>query len=329
MPPLDDEAICDPILVNEWHPVLASADLPDGKPVGAQVLGQGVVLWRCQGRATAWKDLCIHRGAKLSMGRVQNDALSCPYHGWTYNGEGNCTRIPAHPGTTPPARAKVTVYKAMERFGLVWICLGEPPKDLPDYPEWTDPAYRHDLCGPYRFHAAGPRIMENFFDVGHFPFVHDGLLGDSGHAEIGEHKAVTTDDGIVVDNIRVWQPSNESSTSGGDVIYSYRIFRPFTAEFVKVANGQRIVQRLIATPVSRTLTLGWMLRTMNFALDAPAEGFLEFENLLASQDIPIIESQRPENLPLDLQAELHLRSDRTAIAYRQWLRKLGLSYGTA
>jgi hypothetical protein len=140
---------------------------------------------------------------------------------------------------------------------------------------------------------------------------------------------VVSDDGIVVDNIHVWQPSHSSSTAGGNVSYSYRIYRPFTAEFVKVAGAQRIVQRLIATPITRTLTLGWMLRVMNFGLDVPAEKFLEFEDLLANQDIPIVESQRPENLPLDLQAELHLRSDRTAIAYRQWLRKLGLSYGTA
>ncbi len=324
-----EEPITDPVLINEWHPVVASADLPADRPVGRRVLGRDIVLWRCEGRPIAWLDLCVHRGAKLSLGRVQGGSLACPYHGWTYDGEGRCIRIPSHPQATPPGRAKTTVYAVQERFGLVWVCLGEPAEDLPAYPEWADARYRHDLCGPYLFHAAGPRIMENFFDVGHFAFVHAGLLGDSARPEIGDHHAEVTDDGIVVSDIHLWQPSNSSSTAGGDVTYSYRIFRPFTAEFAKIAHGQRIVQRLIATPVTRTLTIGWMLRAMNFALDEPAEAFLEFENLLASQDIPIVESQRPENLPLDLQAELHLRSDRIAIAYRQWLRKLGLSYGTA
>jgi phenylpropionate dioxygenase-like ring-hydroxylating dioxygenase large terminal subunit len=51
--------------------------------------------------------------------------------------------------------------------------------------------------------------------------------------------------------------------------------------------------------------------------------------VVSAQDVPIVESQRPELLPLDLQAELHLRSDRTAIAYRRWLTKIGLRYGTA
>jgi len=55
----------------------------------------------------------------------------------------------------------------------------------------------------------------------------------------------------------------------------------------------------------------------------------QFEDMITLQDIPIVESQRPELLPLDLQAELHLRSDRTAIAYRKWLKELGVSFGTA
>ena len=55
----------------------------------------------------------------------------------------------------------------------------------------------------------------------------------------------------------------------------------------------------------------------------------EFQDKVAGQDTPIVESQRPELLPLDLQTELHLKSDRTAIAYRQWLKKIGLKYGTA
>jgi hypothetical protein len=54
-----------------------------------------------------------------------------------------------------------------------------------------------------------------------------------------------------------------------------------------------------------------------------------FEDAITLQDIPIVESQRPELLPLDLQAELHLHSDRTAIAYRKWLRQLGLTFGTS
>jgi phenylpropionate dioxygenase-like ring-hydroxylating dioxygenase large terminal subunit len=54
-----------------------------------------------------------------------------------------------------------------------------------------------------------------------------------------------------------------------------------------------------------------------------------FQDTIFGQDVPVVESQRPELLPLDLQAELHLRSDRMSIAYRQWLNEVGLSFGTS
>jgi phenylpropionate dioxygenase-like ring-hydroxylating dioxygenase large terminal subunit len=68
---------------------------------------------------------------------------------------------------------------------------------------------------------------------------------------------------------------------------------------------------------------------MNYSFDTPAEKIRAFQDEVTAQDLPIVESQRPEMLPLDLQSELHLRSDRTAIAYRKWLRQLGLKYGTS
>ena len=102
-------------------------------------------------------------------------------HGWTYNQAGKCVHIPAHPDQAPPTKAQVKPYKAQERYGLVWVSLGEPTQDIPPFPEWENAAYRKILCGPYRIQANGPRIVENFLDVGHFPFVHEGILGDQAH----------------------------------------------------------------------------------------------------------------------------------------------------
>ena len=68
---------------------------------------------------------------------------------------------------------------------------------------------------------------------------------------------------------------------------------------------------------------------MNYAEDVPDEELREFQDKVAAQDIRIVNSQRPELLPLDLQSELHLRSDQIAIAYRRWLKQLGLQYGTS
>ena len=68
----------------------------------------------------------------------------------------------------------------------------------------------------------------------------------------------------------------------------------------------------------------WMWMAMNYE---PTEEMVDFQDRIFAQDAPILESQRPELLPLDLQAELHLRSDRTAIAYRKWLKQLGVRTG--
>jgi phenylpropionate dioxygenase-like ring-hydroxylating dioxygenase large terminal subunit len=71
----------------------------------------------------------------------------------------------------------------------------------------------------------------------------------------------------------------------------------------------------------------WM--AMNYGHETPEADLVAWQDRIFGQDRPILQSQRPELLPLDLQAELHLRSDRAAIAYRMWLRELGLTYGTA
>jgi phenylpropionate dioxygenase-like ring-hydroxylating dioxygenase large terminal subunit len=68
---------------------------------------------------------------------------------------------------------------------------------------------------------------------------------------------------------------------------------------------------------------------MDYAHEVPEEEIIRFQDQVTAQDKVVVESQRPELLPLDLQSELHLRSDRMAIAYRKWLREIGFRYGTA
>ena len=166
--------------------------LRPGKRKPVRLLEHDVVIWRNQDGVHAWQDLCVHRGSKLSFGRVVNDCLACPYHGWEYDSSGQCVRIPAHPGQPPPARAHTTVYPVKERYGLVWVCLGNPAQDVPAFPEWEDASFSKIPAGPYLYRAHGPRVVENFLDVAHFPFVHMGYLGDPSQTEIGDYEAEIT-----------------------------------------------------------------------------------------------------------------------------------------
>jgi phenylpropionate dioxygenase-like ring-hydroxylating dioxygenase large terminal subunit len=296
--------------------------------LGSRLLGEDIVIWRCGEQVMVWQDLCIHRGVRLSLGTTDGQTLACPYHGWRYGSDGRCVHIPAHPGQPPPEKARAKTYRAQVKYGLVWASLGQPQSDPPVFAEWDDPAYRKVRCGPYRVKASGPRIIENFLDVGHFPFVHEGILGDRARPEIEDYHAEITPEGVIAQGVRVFQPDPYGTGQGDYVSYVYRAMRPLTAYLLK-ESAQRLAILLVVTPHDLVDSTAWMWMAMNYGHETPAEDFIAFQDRIFAQDAPIVQSQRPELLPLDLQAELHLKSDRTAIAYRKWLNQLGLTFGTA
>ncbi len=319
----------DPVLFNDWHAVARSSDLQKGQLAKARLLGEDLVLWRLDGRVNAWQDLCVHRGSRLSLGWVKDNELTCAYHGWTYDSSGQCVKFPAHPEQKPPATAHVKTYHGKEMYGMVWACLGEPANEIPEFAEWDEPSFRKIFCGPYAYHASATRAVENFLDVAHFPFVHSGLLGDQAHAEINDYDVVTDFHGVTAKNVVVWQPDPDGTGKGKTVNYTYRVSRPLTAYFMKSTREGDFAIQLNVTPVDEMNCVGWMCIALNYAEETPDSELRAYQDKITSQDIPVVESQRPERLPLDLQAELHLRSDRIAVAYRKWLRQLGLSFGTA
>ncbi|MBI3841097.1 MAG: aromatic ring-hydroxylating dioxygenase subunit alpha [Thaumarchaeota archaeon] len=323
------QAIPDPILYNDWHVVCQSFDLPEGSLRSARLLGEDLVLWRLAGEAKAWQDLCAHRGTRLTLGRLQEGTLTCAYHGWVYDKDGQCIKFPSHPEQRPPPTAHVKTYRSAERYGSLWACLGEPSSDIPTFAEWDDPKFRKILCGPYVYNASATRAVENFLDVAHFPFVHGGLLGDEAHAEIQDYEVETRSDGIEARNVIVWQPDPDGTGRGKTVNYTYRVLRPFTAYFMKSTDEGKFAIQLNVTPVDETRCIGWMCIALDYSEETPDSELRAYQDKITGQDIPVVESQRPERLPLDLQAELHLRSDRIAVAYRKWLSELGLAFGTS
>jgi phenylpropionate dioxygenase-like ring-hydroxylating dioxygenase large terminal subunit len=75
--------IDDPVLLNNWHPAASVQQFAETPVLGVRVLGQDIVVWRTDQTYLAWQDLCIHRGTRLSLGKVNDGYLTCPYHGWT------------------------------------------------------------------------------------------------------------------------------------------------------------------------------------------------------------------------------------------------------
>src|SRR5512135_1747114 len=136
----------DPVLLNDWHVVAYAPDLKEGKPMAARLLEEDIVLWRVGEKIHAWRDLCLHRGTRLSLGQVEAETLICPYHGWTYNEEGQCVRFPAHPDQVPPVKARVKVYQAQEKYNWIWVTPGNPIKDIPPRLSYSGMTHRFTRC---------------------------------------------------------------------------------------------------------------------------------------------------------------------------------------
>ena len=321
--------IQDPVLSREWLPVAALQELDPNRPHARKVLGEDVLLVHLNGQWEAWLDLCIHRGTRLSLGRLADDRITCPYHGWAYASGGTCVKIPAHPDQAIPAKARAHTLHARTSSGLLWVAFEQPEREPPLLPESNDSSFKKIYSGPHPVRASGPRIVENFLDVAHFAFVHEGFLGHADHPEIPDYTVEHTLEGITSRDIEVYQPNPDGDGVGRYVNYTYTVFRPLVAYFRKNTGDKCLAIMLCVTPVSELESVAHFMMAMNYAHDTPDSERQAFQATIFSQDQPILESQRPERLPLDLQAELHLRSDRMAIAYRKWLGELGLSFGTA
>lgn len=328
-------ASIDPVMKNDWHVVARAEDVVEGMPYGARLLEQPIVLWRTGDRLSAAYDLCFHRGTRLSApgsriervtnGSVDTDCLICPYHGWHYNADGRCVYIPAAPETRPPQKAQLQMFQVQERYGWIWVCMGEPSGDVPCIPEWDDPDFRNVRWGPWVVQAAGPRLVENFLDIAHFPYVHEGLLGDQDHATVDEYRADLTPEGVVTSEIKVWQPNPDGTGVGTYSSYVYKVFRPLTGYFIKQTGG-RFSIFFTVTPVAPRESAVWMYISMDYEEDMPDAEVIEFQDRIFEQDIPVVMSQFPEELPLDLAVEVSARADRLSIRYRQWLSDLGMTF---
>ena len=299
------------------------------RPLGRTVMGRDVVLWRSGDQILAWDDYCAHRGVRLSLGSVCEEGLRCAYHGWVYGSTGRVVRVPAHPDYRPRRAGARRVYHAEEHLDLVWVCLGDDPEPLPTAPGHEREGLRVFSTGPYPIEAAAPRVLENFLDLSHPPVLHGGLLGTSDHTEIPDYDVRRSARGIFVDGIRYWQPDPDGTGVAQEVSYDFGVLAPLTAYFTKhVAEGGQYLLSLAVRPVHETASVAYLASALDYAHDVPQQEFDEFQTHIISQDRPILESQRPARLPLDPRAEVHVRSDRFTSAYRRYLKRLGLRYGT-
>ncbi len=315
-----------------WLPV-AFADEVSDSPMAATLLDVDLVIYRTSTSVVVARDICLHRGSQLTLGRLDGDELICAYHGWRYGPDGRCTRIPSQP---PDRRISPHVrlysFPVVERYGLVWTCLaGRAGRDLPEWPEAEDPSYRWVKILWQEWSTSAARQVENFLDTSHFSFVHRGTFGNPDSTEVADVDIETLPNGLRYEFPYLAvnpaeSPLGEARTLLRQMVYECTL--PFNVKLaIKYPERGEGLEHVIfncASPVAARRMRVFMFLCRNFDHDVPAGELAAWDSKITAEDRPVVESQRPEELPLDLSQELHVQADKMTIAYRKALAGLGL-----
>jgi phenylpropionate dioxygenase-like ring-hydroxylating dioxygenase large terminal subunit len=240
--------------------------------------------------------------------------------------------VRAHPGRTEVVRRDTgAALKAAERYGFIWACLDTPSRDIISIPEAKE-ADRHLVSGgSIAVKVSGLRAVENFLDMGHFPFVHTGWLGEEPHTEVAPYNVEITDqDEVLATECKFYQPIASPNAKEGFVVdYIYKVIRPYTVALYKsnpIQKHRLDVITLFVQPVDEENCIAHpFLCYLKEGMEAAT--VRSFMQLIFAQDKPILENQVPKRLPLDPRAETPIRADAVSVSYRRWLRDRAVTYG--
>ncbi len=327
------------MLKNFWYACEFSSGITN-KPKRITMLNQNFVLYRdSTGQLIALKDLCAHRGAALSLGRVEEDCIRCPYHGWKYHSDGTCIEIPSNqPGMPIPKRAHVETYPVQEKYGLVWLFWGDLPEKerppLPPFPEFGDSAWR-SISYELRWNAHYTRVVENSLDPAHAAFVHAHSFG-SGMAQkpqLSDYKVHLEAWGASASlNLKQHAPKGIfwryiHSKDRLEVKTTRTLYMPNIIITRTGADAPGLIMFFVHVPVDDNTTISKCIQLRRFLTQPWADGIFQKHNLkIYREDKPVVESQRPKVGSHDLAAELYVSSDALLIAYRK-LRQKCLNMG--
>jgi phenylpropionate dioxygenase-like ring-hydroxylating dioxygenase large terminal subunit len=327
------------MFINFWYAAARASEVTD-QPLRRRMLGQDFVLFRdSAGLAHCLSNTCSHRGGSLAGGKVKGDCVQCPYHGWQFDGEGNCTRIPSlGVNAKIPGRTRIDAYPTVERYGLVFAFLGDVPEaerppimPIPEYGPagpmegWTATTQYFEWEIDYK------RSIENGIDPSHNEFVHP-THGFSYENESTYHvpplKLVETEWGtgffneVHVPALAEQKMREASGRSGPGYIRAGTGQHGIASEwtYINPTPTMHIYQYLFETPVDETHTSLYLVNMRNFLLEAEHDARMTTRNeYVAFQDRDVLRDLNPVLTPQTPNHELFMPSDRCVGRYRQLL----------
>lgn len=334
------------LLNNFWYAVEASPCVTQ-KPTELTLMGKKYVLYRdSKGNAIALDNQCPHRGASLSLGWTENDCIRCPYHGWKFESDGHCVNIPADaPNTQIPKRASVVSYPVQERYGIVWLFVGDinlPPAQrpsLPEFPQFDNPD-RAPTYSEFSFDGHYTRCIEILMDASHPPFVHKGALGkpkDASKVQVNRYSVEETEWGFTARmDVKVNRLNGINrfifDQDDADAYKTYAFGLP-NLNHTSIKFGKLQLESLMfSVPVSEHKTVVKAVNLRGFMNNTPlVSDLLDYHvakvgNKILAEDEIIVRQQTPQPVPYqNSRSELLVASDATMMAYRKLLRKYAQS----
>lgn len=188
------------LLKRYWYVIAESHELKKNQVLARQLLDEWLVVFRGKDhKPCVMRDKCLHRCARLSKGQVLDGLLTCPYHGWVYNGNGQIESIPAHFGKAVTVADNPShAFACIEQNGYIYACLSKEPITVQPtaMPSEQHPTYKK-IRLKNAFNNTLTNCVENFIDIPHTAFVHKGIFRgkrneritaqvtrDSGHIQI-------------------------------------------------------------------------------------------------------------------------------------------------
>jgi len=318
------------VLRRYWYAVATEDDIRDG-PVARTLLGERIVVFRARdGEPVALPDSCPHRNSPLSPGTAAGGRITCPYHGWTFDSDGTCVLVPsAQEGARIPPTAHLRPYRAAGRYGLVWVALDEPADGIPACTFDGDPGYRR-ITGPMSvWSASATRIVDNFLDISHIPWVHQGTFGSTARRDVPLFQLRDVGDGfhgycfeVTAANLGV---AATTTRQPGEVIrrtmtVGYRL--PFAIRTtIRYDDGLEHNLYLLTTPIDDVTSYLSFVVWRKDDFTAPAEEVIALDLAIAAEDKAMLE-RIPGPLPLDSAGTVSVQSDRASVAWRRQLAAL-------
>jgi phenylpropionate dioxygenase-like ring-hydroxylating dioxygenase large terminal subunit len=323
--------LCDePGLRDRWYVIAASPDV-GAMPRAAMLLGTRVVLYRSgSGAVVAAPDRCPHREAPLSLGEVDDGCLVCPYHGWTFGDDGTCIRIPSSAEhVPPPPRAHLATFACIERYDLVWVCLGTPTDDVPTIEQEADATYRRINTPVDIWRTSATRMTDNFLDIAHFPWVHAGTFGRQQNTRVPKIELEALDNGwfgyrydVLANNGELGSVASGQSAAVVERAMSTGFHLPFDVRStIRYAHGLQHVLLLLSTPIDDVTSYFTFVVWRNDDFSVAAQDIIRFDLAIGAEDRAMLQ-QLDGVLPLDQTTLVSVQSDRCGVEWRRRLSEM-------